>query len=116
MTEQQYPYQIDGKDILFAYCEPIKGRYVTAGYRFNDRNNTIEATYTVCSKKDRYSKEEGRKEAMKKLAEGRFITVNPHITNCFSNYEKIMKCMRSYNKYVQKLPSRIVKAVVMQFK
>ena len=92
MTEQQYPYQIDGKDILFAYCEPIKGRYVTAGYRFNDRNNTIEATYTVCSKKDRY------------------------IPDCFSNYEKIMKCMRSYNKYVQKLPSRIVKAVVMQFK
>lgn len=116
MTEQQYPYQIDGKDILFAYCEPIKGKHVTAGYRFNDKDNTIEATYTVCSKKDKFSKEEGRLEVMKKLKAGQYITVNPNIPDCFSNYEKVMKCMRSYSRNIQKLPSRIVKAVVMQFK
>lgn len=116
MSDQRYPYKVEGRDILFAYCEPIQGRYITAGYRFNDEENVIEATYTVCSTRDRFSKGDGRAEAMRKFREGKFIKLNPHIPDCFTNYEKVMKSMRRYSRDVQKLPSRIVKAVVLEFK
>lgn len=60
---------VDGKRyrVIFAYAKVDDGRIATGAFIRNEENAVIHFSDAVCSKKDNFSKEKGRKLALARL-------------------------------------------------